>query len=397
MDNYEKRVDQATSSDPREILGAISIVVGEEGKTLYHHASGFQSLASDAAPLGKDSAITLGSAGKFITHIAALQCVDKGLINLDEPVYAHLPELESLQIISKNEGPDASTKPFTLRFPTKKITLRHLLTHTSGIASPEATPELQAWKASKADEPEPGEDVRDPIVRMFSMPLLFEPGEGWEYGSSIHWTSLLIFRLTKQRMAVYVQENIFNPLGMTSSTYQPASNPEIRAHLLSMVRRDAEGLLFPVNQEPMDLACSITDLGKVLGDLIAPTSKILSKESVALIFSPAFPQGTPASTAIRGNTENYAAPAGIPPTMKEPPINYTVLAGLFVEDVLPLSGMPAGTVTWNGMPNVVWAVNRKKGLAALWGTQLLPVDDEKAVEVMMEFLKGAWAAEFALK
>jgi hypothetical protein len=51
--------------------------------------------------------------------------------------------------------------------------------------------------------------------------------------------------------------------------------------------------------------------------------------------------------------------------------------------------MPAGTVTWNGMPNVIWAMNREKGLAMMFATQLLPVDDEKTVDLAMSFMRGA--------
>ncbi len=62
--------------------------------------------------------------------------------------------------------------------------------------------------------------------------------------------------------------------------------------------------------------------------------------------------------------------------MAEPPVNFS-LAGLLVEDELPLSGLPKGTVTWNGMPNVIWALNKERGVGTLFATQLLPVDDEK--------------------
>ena len=64
-----------------------------------------------------------------------------------------------------------------------------------------------------------------------------------------------------------------------------------------------------------------------------------------------------------------------------------------MEDGLPMSGLPKGTVTWNGMPNLMWALHRKRrvagdeGVAMFFGTQLLPVDDEKSVELMLDFFK----------
>jgi len=76
--------------------------------------------------------------------------------------------------------------------------------------------------------------------------------------------------------------------------------------------------------------------------------------------------------------------------MTEAPVNHS-LAALFIEEELPLSKMPAGTVTWNGMPNLIWAITQEKGLAMMFVTQLVPVDDEKTVDIAMEFFRGAWA------
>jgi len=328
----------------------------------------------------------LASAGKFITHIAALQCVERGLTTLDEPVYSHLPELGNLKVISQNQGPDASARPFLLRFPTKNITLRHLLSHSSGIVQ-ECTPLIQKWRASNSEEPKANyspymdfqaKDYR-PNEEAFSTPLLFEPGEGWMYGASLDWTSLLVSRLTNQTLGKYIRENIFNPLGMASSLYDPQNYPEISSRILQMVRREGDSLL-PANYPLRELVSSVSDLGNLLSDLMSPSSKLL-KEGFALSSS--------ALSYIRHDTENYAAPAGIPPTQMEAPVNHS-LAALVVEEELSLSHIPAGTVTWNGMPNVIWAMNREKGLGIIFATQLLPVDDEKTVDLAMAFMRGVW-------
>jgi hypothetical protein len=61
-----------------------------------------------------------------------------------------------------------------------------------------------------------------------------------------------------------------------------------------------------------------------------------------------------------------------------------------IEEAIPLSGMPAGTVTWNGMPNLIWAIHPEKGVAMAFLTQILPVDDEKTMELAMGFMRAAW-------
>jgi len=115
----------------------------------------------------------------------------------------------------------------------------------------------------------------------------------------------------------------------------------------------------------------------------------LGKEMRDLFFEAQFEVGGKARERLRGDTENYAAPAGIPGEMKEVPVNHS-LGALVVEGTLPLSGMPEGTLTWNGMPNFIWAIHKEKGIAMVFATQLLPVDDEKTVELAMEFFRGAW-------
>jgi CubicO group peptidase (beta-lactamase class C family) len=363
---------------------------------LYHYASGHQHLAQGAPVIDDSSTFALGSAGKFITHIAALQCVDRGLIKLDEPVYSYLPELEKLEVISRNQGPDASTRPFILQPPSKNITLRYLLSHSSGIAH-ESHPLIKEWRASTGQAPKqdfhPTANWESDTFRLsntepFSTPLLFEPREGWMYGASIEWTSLLISRLTKQRLQQYIQENIFNPLGMTSSTYQPQTHPELAARALQMVRRDGDRLL-PVNYPLKELIVSVPDLGILLADLISPSSLLLEAETQDLLFMPQFESESRAREYIRRDAENYAAPAGIPETMHEAPVNHS-LAALVVEEELPLSHMPLGSVTWNGMPNVVWAMHKEREIGVVFATQLLPVDDGKTVEIMMEFMRGVW-------
>ena len=364
---------------------------------LYHYASGRQSLSGDT-PIDHNSTFALGSAGKFITHVAALQCVDRGLITLDEPVYTHLPELEKLRVLSHNHDTDGTIRSGNLPCATKIITLRHLLSHSSGIIY-ESHPAVTQLRKAQGQTPKPdfhpianwdSDDFRLLTTEPYLTPLLFEPGDGWHYGASIEWTSLLVSRLTKQRLPQYIQENIFAPLGMTSSTYMPQNHPELASRALEMVRRD-DNHLVRVNYPLKELIMSVPDLGLLLADLISPSSVLLQPATQTLLFAPQFSSSSAALSYIQHDTENYAAPAGIPPELAPAPVNHS-LAGLVVEDTLSLSDMPPATVTWNGMPNLVWAMHRKRGIGAVFATQLLPVDDERTVGVMMEFWRGVWGS-----
>ncbi|KAJ6531915.1 hypothetical protein B0H19DRAFT_1273095 [Mycena capillaripes] len=401
MESFESALTEATNPTKRDLLGAIGLVVDKTGKVLYHHAAGNQSLAPSSSPLDPDSTVTLGSAGKFITHIAALQCVERKLLGLDDPVAQWLPELDSLQVIEASEVEPG----FVLRPPVTKITLRHLLTHTSGLGGADE-PLVETWRASPAGVAHAAATAdAHIIVKLFAHPLLFEPGAGYCYGGSIYFTQLLVSRITGQPMGEYVQANVFTALGMDKSTMLPQIREDVRAKLIQMVERTPEGLVV-VEEETRDVTVSVHDLGVLLADLIAPTSKILNPENVNLLFAPQFEKGSKALADLRGDKgDNYVAPlnsAVLPspvevdgvPTIpvwnlegKGLVLNWT-LAALLVEGAhgLPL-GMPAGTLTWNGMPNVVWAMHRERGIAMVFATQLVPVDDEKVIKVQMEFFK----------
>ncbi|KAF7321695.1 Protein kinase [Mycena kentingensis (nom. inval.)] len=280
MNNFEAALANATSGDNPSLLAAIGLVFDSKGNVLYHHAAGRQSLNPDAPPVHPCSVVSLGSAGKFITHVAALQCVERGLIGIDDAIDAHLPELAEMDVI------ESAGESYSLRRPTKSITLRHLLTHSSGV-SYHGHPLVQKWNQSS--------NGAAPInVQLGTMPLLYDPGEGWSYGSSIAWTALLVSRLTGRKLSHFVKETIFDALGMSLSSFQPEASPTVFEKMLQMVQRQ-DGKLVPAPPEAAQgLACSVTDIQLILADLMSADPKLLSKASTDLFFEPAFAPGSAA-------------------------------------------------------------------------------------------------------
>lgn len=345
---------------------------------------------NDAPPLDPNSTIVLASAGKFITHIAALQLVERGKIGLDEPVYDHIPELQDLPLVTRSGVP--GDQSLSLRRPANDVTLRHLLFHTSGLSDPEVPLVGEYLTSDTVKKPRVADDA-DPIVKHFSIPLIFEPGEGFAYGHSIHWTQLLVKRLSDGGNFVkHIQEHIFAPLSMTSSTYIPRASANIWDRRLRMVERDGDDLI-PADDASQGLTCSMSDIGTILSDLVSPAPKLLREERhIDLLLAGQFTPSSASMNDLRGNHENYGFCAGIPQAGSDAPLVNWSAAGLVVEDEeLPLSRMPKGTVTWEGMPNVLWAMNREKGLGMFFATQLLPVGDKYANELALEFMSGAWS------
>ncbi|KAJ7826312.1 beta-lactamase/transpeptidase-like protein [Mycena leptocephala] len=269
------------------------------------------------------------------------------------PALAVAARLDSLQIIE----PSDVEPGFLLRPPSKKITLRHLLTHTSGLGgSDEAL--VEKWRESPAGVAHAAATADAHII----------PGAGYCYGVSIYFAQLLVARIVGTTLGPYVQDNIFTPLGMGKSTFLPQARADVLEGL-QLVQRTPDGLV-PVDGETRDVSVSVRDLGVLLADLIGPASKILKKETVDLLFAPQLAEGGRRSRVCAARRRG-----------RYPPLR---------AHGLPL-GMPAGTVTWNGMPNVAWAMHRERGIAMVFATQLVPVDDEKVVKIQMEFFKGAWA------
>jgi CubicO group peptidase (beta-lactamase class C family) len=268
-------------------------------------------LEPDTQPLDPECTFELASAGKFVTHISVLQCVERGLISLDEPVYRHLPELEEFGIISPNTDADA-TEPFTLRPRTRDITVRHLLLHASGIGH-DGLDIIQQWRKAIG-----GVQEQHPLVHRPSMPLSFEPGNGWLYGSNIYASQLLLERLSGMKTEAYTQENIFRPLNMTSTTYLPGLRSDVCERALKKVERRKDGKVYIIDEPMYGLSTSASDFRTLAADLMSPSSKILTKESLDLLFQPQFAPSSPPLAMLRSCLEDYEYVAGIPRNMKNP-------------------------------------------------------------------------------
>jgi CubicO group peptidase (beta-lactamase class C family) len=176
---------------------------------------------------------------KAVTTVAAMQLVERGAVGLDDP----LPELESAQVL---EGFDEDGAP-RVRPPRRAITLRHLLTHTSGFT-------YDIWNADMgrymAHHGIPG--VIECRNATLATPLVDDPGERWEYGISIDWAGKVVERLSGQSLEEYLREHVCGPLGMRDTAF--VLGPDRRRRLASMHARRPDGSLeaieFEVPQEP---------------------------------------------------------------------------------------------------------------------------------------------------
>ena len=190
-----------------QLPGAVGLIVDRDG---IRHAE-VLGLAdtSSGAPMQLDTVCQIASMTKALVSAGAMQLVEQGRLDLDADVGALLPELANPQVLT---GFDADGKP-QLRPAARAITLRHLLTHTAGLGYFFVHPEVLRYFGA-VGMPVPG--TRASVT----MPLMFDPGERWEYSVATDWVGLAIEAVTGERLNDFLTANLFAPLGMSQTAFR---------------------------------------------------------------------------------------------------------------------------------------------------------------------------------
>jgi len=225
------QVDQALRQavNARTVPGIVAIAATDKG-VVYEGAFG--------PSITADSVFWIASMTKAITATACMQLVEQGKLQLEQPMGKLLPQLEAPKVL---EGFDASGAP-KLRPAKRPITLRHLLTHTAGFTySLWSEPMTQFEKVTGT--PFIGECKN----ASFSAPLMFDPGDRWEYGINIDWVGKAVEAVSDQSLEVYFREKLFAPLGMTDTGFLISSAH--KARVAPMFSRQSDGSLKPMEFE----------------------------------------------------------------------------------------------------------------------------------------------------
>jgi methyl acetate hydrolase len=167
--------------------------------------------ATTGAEMEVDTVFQIASMTKAIVSAAAMQLVESGKLDLDAPIGDLLPQLADPQVLT---GFSDSGKP-QLRPASRPITLRHLLTHTAGLGYFFIRPEVLRYFAA-IGMPAPGS------LASIQMPLLFDPGDNWEYSVATDWVGLAVEAASGKRLGEYLQANLLDPLGMSSTAFLDA-------------------------------------------------------------------------------------------------------------------------------------------------------------------------------
>ena len=227
---YERQVREQAAS-------GYVVMVARHGKLVYAKAVGERNLEKHL-PMTLDTHFRIASMTKPVTAVAVLMLYEEGRFQLDDPVARYLPEFANPRVAT---GVDAAGN-LTTEPAKRPISIRHLLTHSSGIGYytflTGKDPVARAWSTLKFDESRTlAENVRD----LATYPLYFHPGDGWQYSFADDVLGRLVEVLSGMPYDRFLQERLFTPLGMTHTGFYI---PEAQVSMVATVyKHDADGKL----------------------------------------------------------------------------------------------------------------------------------------------------------
>ncbi|KAI9155418.1 Beta-lactamase [Paramyrothecium foliicola] len=382
----------ASGEDTRDkILGAAIAVVNKDDclrleGTLYEGSAGRIDLDVNSHKFGLDSFTWVASLTKIITITCLMQLVERKAIELDDDLRSLLPELGKLQIL---RGFDEAEKPI-LQDNTRPITLRHLLTHTLGIGVDMADPDLVKWSKAVGRTA----NYLDFSKEGFNTPLKFAPGDGWYYGTAIDWAGQVLEKVTGQSLGAYMQEHIFEPLGIQDTTFWPGRVPQASQRTIAYAYRK-DGILESgpkPTPEQHEVECGGAGLYSTAADYALFLSaflqgKLLREETVKQMFTPQL------NEAQGGILEMLAYNVGIqdalaPEFPKGLKLNHGIGGVMNMEDVP--GKRRKGSLMWSGACNSRWWMDLQTGIAAVMIVNIQPHGDPVVKQLYDELERAVY-------
>jgi CubicO group peptidase (beta-lactamase class C family) len=356
--------------------GMTAAVLGADGRESFY-AAGVRGLA-DPTPMSADDVFWIASCTKAITSAAALQLVERGVLDLDAPAGERLPGLAEPRVL---EGFGADGTP-RLRPARKPITLRTLLTHTSGLAYDFFSADLARYYAHTGGNlmmSAPSEPV-----------LAFDPGDGWQYGISTDAVGWLVEQASGQGLGAYVAEHIAGPLGMADTSFTPG--PALAARAVGMHSRGEDGAFAvapafpssPVYYGGGGLSSTAPDYLKFLRAVLAADGAgVLGPKARAWLHA--------ADSAMPAGELRTAAPPISCDFNPMPGSPKTWTLGFLRNEADIPGGRRAGSLAWGGLANCYYWADPSSGVAGVLFAQFLPFGDPAMLSAFEAFEQAVYA------
>jgi CubicO group peptidase (beta-lactamase class C family) len=335
-----------------------------------------------------DAVFRIASMTKAITAAAAMQLVEQGKIGLEQPMREIAPEIGEAVVLL---GFEADGTPRT-RAPTRDVTLRHLLTHTSGYSYDLFNKHVGRYMAAKGLP-----SIATCRYDALRAPLVFDPGERWEYGIGIDWVGRIVELVGGLPLEAYFQRHLFGPLGMRDTSFLP--RPDLRARLVAAAARGPDGRTSRLDFEfPHDADFHMGGGGlystgpdylrftrMLLGGGTLDGVRVLGEETVALM------------------GRNAIGDIAVPPFVSDNPamaLSAELFPGQiarwglsFVLNTEDIAGCRrAGSLAWAGVHNTFFWIDPASGLTAVLLMQLLPANDPRVLRTLVAYEQALYAA-----
>jgi methyl acetate hydrolase len=368
-----------------DVAGVVAIGATPNG-IAFEGASGKANIHQGTS-MATDTVFWLLSMTKAITATACMQLIEQGRLRLDQKAGDILPQLASSKVL---EGFDADGKP-RLR-PTKRpITVRHLLTHTSGYTYANWSEALTRYEMVTGLP-----DIATLRNAAFDAPLEFDPGDRWEYGISMDWVGKLVEEVSDQSLEIYFRENIFQPLGMKDSGFLIGS--EQKRRVATLFNRQPDGSLAPAPFEMPQRPEFFTggggafstpqDYMRFLQALLTGGSlggvRILRPQTVAMMMVNQI--GDLNVHEMRTAHPEFSNSFDQFPTQ---PHKWGL--SFDINEQPGPNGRSAGSISWAGLLNCYFWLDPVKKVTGAMFTQILPFFDAKVTSLYGEFERGLYS------
>lgn len=354
--------------------------VGDRSAVLYTGGFGLRGL-DRPDPMTPDTVAWVASMTKAVTTVALLQLVERGRVELDAPAGRYCPEIGKVQVLADF---DADGQP-VLRPPKRPVTVRDLLTHTSGYAYDFASGAIRKFmKATGLPATNTG------LKASLAAPLIADPGEAFIYGIGTDWAGQVVEAVTGRTLEQVFGDEVFGPLGMTDTMFRLGPDQHARRATVHGVREDGSYVptAMVVVQEP-EFASGGGGLYSTAGDYLTFTrmllnggalgsTRILSEASVAALGADQIPHMTIPAMGLM-------SPMGLRSVdfFDGRPTGWTLAFQINREATA--EGRAPGSLFWGGFANTFYWIDPASGLAGVFITQVVPFFDPRAVKLFKAF------------
>jgi methyl acetate hydrolase len=354
--------------------GVVALVVDRD-RVLFEGAAGKLDVGHDV-PMPANAIFNIASMTKPVTSVAIMMLLEEGKLRLDDPVSKYLAGFDQLKVITKFNDADGT---YDTRPATRAMTIRHLLTHTSGIGYAFCNPIVKRLQQGNQKSE-------------WEFPLLSDPGGKWNYSASTRVLGLIVEKITGATLEAWYQERIFKPLGMADTSYAVKPDKQSRvsmtySRVAGSLQEQPRAAIPSVPTAPFrgdgGLYSTVNDYGLFMRMLLnggrLGTARLLSEKSVRMMgenqIGSIFVEQQPDADPLR--TRPFPLGAGHD--------KFGLGFQIASKDGYDGRFRSPGSMSWAGIFNTEFWIDPVRHIGGVQMMQVLPFYDDAAIRTLRDF------------